>query len=484
MGRDAAVRAVLALEPDRAAVVQRLKKGVPVPLGLAPGWHLIAVLAEDGQTRPCQIYIPKTLPAEPVPLLVHMHGGVGRADFGRTKGRVGYGGMLWPKVAEEHKLVVVFPEARADCAWWTDPGVGHLRACIREAKRLANIDDDAIVGTGFSDGGSGCYYLAMAAPDPFAAFLPMNGHPAVAASASKKQLYLHNLKLAPLFVAMTSDDQLYPAKSVLPHLLPALALGANMHLVNYPTGGHRPVYFKEQLGAFVRFIADTPRDAAPTELEWRCAARRTARCRWVEIEKIGASEGDATAPPDLNVMSTPGRIRLGVRVDVNHVQGVRFEAVVAGSVAASMGMKDGDILLELDGKPVPDLGALRSLLGKKAYGDLVTARVRRGETELPLEGRFPAFRSKPYYSRAKPTAWISVSVEGQTIQVTSRNVRRFKLHLSPDLFGDQPVVVRVNGRAQPAKTMAVDLERILTRYAHDADAGRVFTREVTVEVRP
>ncbi|MHC4959392.1 MAG: hypothetical protein ACYTGN_13575, partial [Planctomycetota bacterium] len=249
--RDQAVRAVLELKPDRKAVLERLGSVTVVPK--KPGWHMGEARAADGQTRPYQLYVPKGLdPSKRVPLLVHLHGGVSRPDFRRVLGQVGYGGMLWPDAAEEAKFVVAFPEARTDCVWWGDAGVAHIRAVIREAKRFANIDDDAVLGTGFSDGASGCFYLAMAAPDPFAGFLPMNGHPAVA-TASGHQLYLHNVAMTPLLVAMTQDDQLYPAFAVLPHLVPVMERRGRVQLVSYPTGGHQPVYFKEQRATFLRF---------------------------------------------------------------------------------------------------------------------------------------------------------------------------------------------------------------------------------------
>ncbi len=480
--RAEAVRNVLALKPKRDDVVARLKAGVPVKMW-PPGWHMLEATASDGEKRPYQLYIPK--PAEenePMPLLVHMHGGVARADFGRVKGKVGYGGVLWPELAEQHKFVIAFPEARSDCMWWSDAGVAHVRAVIREAKRFAPIDDDAIVGTGFSDGGSGCYYLAMAAPDPFAAFLPMNGHPAVGANASGKQLYVHNLVGSPLFCAMTSDDQLYPAGAVLPHLAPALALGAKMHIVNYPTGGHQPVYFKEQTGAFMRFLADTPRDPSPMDLEWRCADPKIGRYRWVEVLEIGATEGDAAAATDINVMSTPSRVRLGIQIDRNFAEAVRITLVVEKSVAAAMGIEQGDFLVALDGRQTPNIQALRIVLAAKKYGDEVTATVKRGLEELALKGRFPEFKPSPYYKRGKPTARITVTVEDQIIHVTSRNVKKFKLYLPPILFGAGPVTVKVNGREAKTTITQVALKDVLVRYAADADARRLATREAVVEV--
>ncbi|MHC4547459.1 MAG: PDZ domain-containing protein [Planctomycetota bacterium] len=482
---DARIRAVLDLQPAPGAVVQRLRAGFAVEAATA-GWHLLEAEDEEGVRRPFQLYVPQSVAGktEPVALLVHLHGGVSRSEFLREQGQVGYG-RLWVESAEAAGFVVAFPMGRFDCTWWSDTGVRHIRAMIREVKRRVPVDDDAIVGTGFSDGGSGCFYLAMAAPDPFAAFLPMNGTPVVAASASGKQVYLRNMKMTPQFAAMTQDDQLYPAARVLAHLHLALSFGAPIRIVSYESGNHRPVYFEDQRAAFVRFLTDTPRDPHPQEIDWWCADAATGRVAWVEILEIGPAAGDADALPDLNVTSTPGRVRLGFRADRSFAgEGVRVENVVEGTTAQAIGLLAGDVVVGLDGTAIKGLADLVAALQRKGFDQPVRLAVRRGDTRATLEGRIPPFVPRPWYARAKPTARLSLRVEGNRIRATSRSVRRFKLHLAPDLFAPGPVEVVVNGRPADTTVEALPLPVILRRYAEHADAGRVFTRGLTVSLPP
>ncbi|MEE8104116.1 MAG: PDZ domain-containing protein [Planctomycetota bacterium] len=481
--RDGVIHAVLQSGADFETVHAKLGEAIPVP-ALAVGWSRRQVKAADGVERPYVLYIPQSIKGsvEAVPLLVHMHGGVGRAEY-PPPGQVGYGSQ-WVASAENEGFVVAYPLGRRDTNWWNDAGLAHIEAVIRDTKRLATIDDDRIVATGFSDGGSGCYFLAMAAPDLFSGFLAMNGHPRVPASASRRPLYLRNVKARPLFVAMTQDDQLYPARRVLPHLLAVIEEGARMHIVQYPTGGHRPVYWAEQLAAFVNFIASTEREALPDRIDWFCAEPALGRIGWIEVEEIGAAEGDAAAVEDLNVESRPGRVLLGVSVDQAFAgPGVRIANVTRDSLASEMKLEAGDVVVSLRGNDIKDLGDLRRALAATTFGDEMRLRVRRGDRELTPAIKIPPFQARPVYLRGKPTARISAEIENNRIEIVSRNVRRLRLRFAPrHIDFDAEVVVIVNGTERLRQKLTPDLEQLVRGYAADADAGRLFAAETRIEL--
>ncbi|MHC4731892.1 MAG: PDZ domain-containing protein [Planctomycetota bacterium] len=476
----ARIQAVLDLKPETAEVIRRLEKGPEVTTTLEAGWHRLEAEDEEGARRPFQLYVPAAAAGktEPLPLLVHLHGGVSRPEYTQKEREVG-AGTLWLESADEAPFVVAYPLGRADCTWWSEAGVRHIRAVIRETKRRVAVDDDAIVGTGFSDGGSGCFHLAMVAPDPFAAFLPMNGYPAVSAINSGKQVYLRNMQRTPQFVAMTQDDQLYAAAKVMEHLDPAMKAGASIRIVSYESGGHRPVYFADQQAAFVRFITDTPRDPHPQEIDWWCA--EPCRVSWVEILELGPVAGDAEPLPDLNVIRTPGRIRLGFHPDREHPgPGVRVAGVVEETTAARIGLATGDVITQLDEAAIATLADVVAALRRKQHDQPVKVVVRRGETDVTLAGRIPPFETRPWYARKNPTARFSLRAEGNRVEITSRHVRRFRLHLTPALFEAGRVEVVVNGRRVEAALEAVPLPVLLRRYAALADSGRILTRVLQV----
>jgi membrane-associated protease RseP (regulator of RpoE activity) len=482
--RDAAVAAVLGLDPKADDVASALAAGLPRPAA-RPGWQVLAARDEVGVDRPYHLYVPKSAAesATPAPLLVDLHGGVGRPVFIPEEQFAQYRDT-WTELADRHGFVVAMPLGRADCTWWSAAGAGHVRATVRDARRRVAVDGDRIVATGFSDGGSGCWYLTMASPDPFAAFLPMNGHPVVASRASGAQLYLENAVATPLFAAMTQDDGLYPAASVLPHVQALFDLKAQVHLVSYPTGGHTPSYFDDQKEAFVKFALSARRDVSPDAVEWRTADAALGRFRWIEVDELGPGDGDAAAVPDVQVTTRPGRVTLGFRIDQKHAgTGVAVEGVMDDTPAKRAGLLAGDVIVGIDGKPTGDAAALRRALDAKAAGDEVKVSVRRGDADVALTARIDPFVPAPSYERAKPASRVVARRTGNVVDVTTRGVRRFRVLVHPGDFDlSQEVEVRVNGTTRSRSKVEPDLKTMLRRYAADADDRRVVLAEIAVTI--
>jgi hypothetical protein len=91
----------------------------------------------------------------------------------------------------------------------------------------------------------------------------------------------------------------------------------------------------------------------------------------------GAGPGAAGRPD-----GTSRRVSFGLVPDYAHQgAGVRAESVVPDSPAARAGMVAGDVLLELDGKAIGDLGAFAAALKGYKPGDKVSAKLRRGDVE-------------------------------------------------------------------------------------------------------
>jgi len=102
------------------------------------------------------------------PVRIQLHGGVMRDD---TTGR-GADGIGRLAGAEQ---IYILPVGWRDAPWWTDPQIENLRALLDTVKRTYNVDENRVVVSGVSDGGTGAYYVAMRDTTPYAAFLPLNG---------------------------------------------------------------------------------------------------------------------------------------------------------------------------------------------------------------------------------------------------------------------------------------------------------------------
>lgn len=442
------------------------------------GWSQHEVADSNGTKRPYQIYLPEAIEkneSKPVALIVHLHGAVSRPDFGTGLGTpmaVGYANMLWSEVADKENFVVVCPLGRTECAWWTDNGIAHVDAVIRDVRRMVDVPEQSIFGAGFSDGASGCYYRAMVKPDPFAGFISMNGHPMVASRASGKQIYLPNMAATSTIAAMTQEDSLYPSKTVMPHIAKALEFGADVLTISYPKINHQPLYFQDQTQTIVNFIKQTKRQN-PERLSWYAADPDLGKVGWLELLEITDKE-DAEETEDVaNVMSSPARIRMGIQLSQANPN--LIEQVIEGSAAAGAGMQSGDLLLEFDGEKVVGSRALRGLLASKKHGEKFSCKIERGEQQVELEGRFPPFVSEPLYSRKLPTGFADCVIQtgdSPQVNITSQNVNRLRVWLPGELASRSEIPVVVNGKRRTVTVDQLTPKEFLQRFAESRDAQR------------
>ena len=76
---------------------------------------------------------------------------------------------------------------------------------------------------------------------------------------------------------------------------------------------------------------------------------------------------------------------LGLELGAGNDVGVAVSRVLDGSPAAAAGVRPGDRLLTLAGRPVTDAAAARLAVAEARPGDRIPARVRRGAEELDLD---------------------------------------------------------------------------------------------------
>lgn len=453
---------------------------------LEAGWTQWEATDAAGVSRPYQVYLPKSVAegTSPVAVIVHLHGAVSRPEFGTGLGSpqaVGYGSMLWSGVADAENFVIVCPQGKTECAWWTDNGVSHIQAVLRDVRRMINVPDQSIFASGFSDGASGCYYLATVAPDPFAGFIAMNGHPAVASGASDKQIYLRNMINTPMIAAMTQEDSLYPSRSVLPHITAAIQYGANIHVISYPNINHQPLYFNDQTTTIVNFIKNTKR-LSEQRVQWLTAEDQAGTVQWLEIMETGSGSGDGAELPDVNMMTTPGRVRMGVQLSPPQAgEPVRIVEVVDGSAASASGIQGGDVVVRFDGQAVGDVGQFRRLLRSKRFGDAFTTAVKRGDKVLELSGSFPEFRPRPVYRRDQPTCYVDVLFNEDSMAVASRGIRKMKVWLPLDWSDRDEITVERNGTTSQVKVQRLDAREFLARFAQSGDRTAARFAYVVIE---
>ncbi len=83
---------------------------------------------------------------------------------------------------------------------------------------------------------------------------------------------------------------------------------------------------------------------------------------------------------------------------LSDTKGVLIAGVVRGGPADKAGVKPGDILVEVEGKPVPDSSAMLNLVANAEPGKVATLKLLRNTTQLAVKltvGKRPKPRPRP-----------------------------------------------------------------------------------------
>jgi poly(3-hydroxybutyrate) depolymerase/prenyltransferase beta subunit len=138
-----------------------------------PGFHLRALKAGDGG-RKYTLYLPKGYDGQKTfPVILFLHGAGERGDDGVKSAQVGLGPAVLNN-PEAFPAIVIFPQAKTTWAAGSDDAKAAL-AALDEVLKEFKGDPKRVVLTGLSMGGRGSWENAAAAPDRFAAVVPICG---------------------------------------------------------------------------------------------------------------------------------------------------------------------------------------------------------------------------------------------------------------------------------------------------------------------
>src|SRR5262249_3859144 len=174
-------------------------------------------------------------PARKYPVRIQLHGGVDRIEASAPP-RSGASGRL--PGAEQ---IYVMPYAWKDAPWWSGRQVANLRAILDAVKRRYNVEENRVVLSGVSDGGTGVYYTAMRDTTLLASFLPLKGFIAVLKNETADadgDLFPNNLVNKPLFIVNGGRDPLYPTSVVDPYVDRLKSAGVDLVYRPQPDAGH------------------------------------------------------------------------------------------------------------------------------------------------------------------------------------------------------------------------------------------------------
>ena len=454
---------------DFDAAVARLRAGRPYRTDVPRGVQRL--VRKNGATDfPYSLDVPATYdPKTRYQVRVHLHGGVGRPEPGaRGDGSIG--------ALAGVEQIYVLPQAWAGAEWWAAAQDENLPAILDHVKRTYNVDENRVVVSGVSDGGTGAFYVAMRDTTPYASVLPLNGFILVLRNRDlgiSGALFPHNLTNKPFFSVNGGRDPLYPAARVEP-VMAGFAKGGLTHVYRpQPEAGHNTAWWPTVKDDFEAFVREHPRLPHPPRLTWQTDST-TARNRahWLVIDRL-ASRRDGDPLPDINDVVTGTDASFGTRT-----AGMKITQVIAGSNAQGMGLQPGDAVRAINGRDLPEGLDLEDFLGIYTAGEPLRFTVDRDGAKVELRGNYaptPMPRVSPLFASRAPGGRVDLVREGNTIRATTRGVAAFTLLLSPDVVDfSRPVTVVADGHGVFDGRVQKSLDTLLTWAARDNDRTMLY----------
>ena len=332
--------------------------------------------------------VPETYdPTRPYQVRFQLHGGIARARP-PVVNRIRVDAL--PSGVEE---IRVFPVGWVRSLWWSATQVDNLARILDRLKRTYNIDENRVYLTGSSDGGTGVYYMAFRDATPWASFLPLIGDMMVLSTPSVRadgEIYPGNAVNKPLYVVNTGRDRLYPAHVTQIYVDHLRKLGADVVFRVYPELDHSTDWWSDERPEFESFVHDHPREPLPDRISWQTErVDRFNRAHWLVIDRLGSVEGESRLP-DTNMLQRGRELDFGLRINSAVDRGRRAHEVVAGSNASRLGLRAGDRIVELNGKPVETGRDIAQGMETWTKGDRVRFVVERGGDRTVLEGSLRA----------------------------------------------------------------------------------------------
>lgn len=489
---DSAIRVIVDKNPNAELVKSSLISGRKYSKDVPIGWNVWESLCIDSVKRPYHIYIPESYtPDKKYTVLFDLHGGVNRKEFipedDFTNRR-----SLWMDEAREKEFIYILPLGQRGATWWDEVGAQNILSILRYVKQKYNVDENKVFISGFSDGGSGSFYMALNYPTPFAGFIPLNGHISVA-GAGGNPVYLPNLYNRPLYIVNTGKDQLYPVKSLMPYIDGICKTAREVTFKVYQEIGHTWGYKDKEAPFILEFMKRTERELFPSKLEWETASPEFGRVvhhgavhrgvDWLKIEKI-EDIGNNAEFEDINPIITRRKIIIGIYVDREFKgKGVGIEKIVKNTLADSLKLIAGDIIVGLDDKDIKEYSDLRKVLSKKKPGDHIKITILRNKKKLVFEGDFEPAEPKPAFNREKLSGRILAEVSDNRIDVKAKNIAVYTLFISDEQFDlAKDIEVYTNEELSFKGKVKPDIEFILRQYAEDSDRTRIYSNKIEIAV--
>ena len=235
-----------------AAMLSLLLPVLPARAAASParaGHFVDRELVHEGRRYPYAVFVPSSTHQAPLPVVLFLHGSGERGSDGQAQATAGLGNWLRRNM-DAFPALVVFPQVPRGEEWMGSNARMAL-AALDAASAEFGGDPARTYATGMSMGGYGTWEVALAAPQRFAALVPVCGGvkppraerptlfvTAVAGEADPYTALASRLKHVPAWLFHGARDDLVPAEDDRRLHRAAQAVGADFRYTEYPDGNH------------------------------------------------------------------------------------------------------------------------------------------------------------------------------------------------------------------------------------------------------
>jgi predicted esterase len=474
-----AIEAIVAAELDPEQVANALREGPSSFHSLEPGWQIHAFPCNDGITRNVHLFVPTSYdPNVRHTLLLSLHGAVNQPAYTIDEFTSRY--SMWESVAERDGFLVLMPHGDEKATWWSESGRQYIHDLLQWVKQVSNIDENKVFLAGFSDGAAGTYWMAFHDPTAWAGFIPIFGSVS-SPERGPYQCYPSNLRHRPILASNGNGEPYIRIEFSLQTQL--RDQGVLIPWVIHPTEHNLSQTMPYEQDRSAAFIAQTSRDPWPTEIEWRTATLDTGRCDWIRINNLSDSEA-LDRFEDVNLGWEREIFHFGAGLQYQgEERGFEVAGVEPGSIAQSIGLRQGDKLMMLGEEAVITNTDIANVMNRQLAGEPLTAEIIRDGEPLSLECTLPEI--PVIYRRDLPTAEIAVQASGNIISVRTQSVGSFRILVSSAMFDlSQPIRVACNGDNVFDDIVQPDLAFMLKQWLDDRDRSAVFEGVIKITVSP
>lgn len=498
------VERIVALKPPFPEVYSRLSEGRPYS-SAETGEMRWVTLPVGGAQYATTIAVPANYnPTLKYPVRVFLHGGVARPGprseddgaLGVSEGG-GPGGLSRPRPRRRldtpRTQIEVYPAGFAEAQWWFSNQVTNVEDILDRLKRTYNVDENRVHLVGVSDGGTGTYFFGLRHATPFSVFFPFNGSLRVLSNPATNadgEFFMTNLTNKPSYVINGLNDPLYPATAAVPYLSLLKQAGATIEFRSQ-NAAHDTSWWPTERERVESFEEDHPRDPLPEKISWQTDnVDRYNRFHWLVIDRLDTAKASSLSSSDLNAFNTIERVipqDFGLRVDSSRGDGRRVVDVTKESNAEGMGLKKGDLIMEINGERILTAGDIGRAFESHTPGQQMKFMIDRKGARMPMQAEFPP-KPKPIvqeeaFKHSRTSGRVDLVRAGNVVTAKTMGVASFTLLLSPDAFDfSKPVRVIVNGKTAFEGAVTTSIETMLRWNARDNDRTMLFGAELKIEV--